>query len=60
MLSRVHATKSRETKLHVEREREVTKRGVHSTNSTALGVLRRPSEFESQLCQLAVSPRKSC
>lgn len=60
MLSRVHHPKSRETKLYVEREREVTKCGVYSTNSTALGILRRPGEFESQLCQLAVSPRKSC
>lgn len=39
----------------MEREGEVTKRGVHSTNNTALGILRGPGGFESPLCQMAVT-----
>lgn len=44
--------KSRGTKPCSESEGEVAKRGAQGTTSTALGVLREPGGFESQLCQL--------
>lgn len=52
--------KTRGSKLYVESEGEVAKRGIHSANSTALGLAREPGGSESQLCQLAVSPGMSC
>lgn len=44
----------------MEREEEVAEPGVHSTNSTALGIVRGTGGFEFQLNQLAGSPRMSC